>query len=240
MTLAPLLSAHALTVTLGGRPVLQNVNLAVQPGEIVSIIGPNGAGKTTLLRALLGLQAPSSGTVTRADKLKIGYVPQRLPIDPLLPLDVRGFLGIWGGGQEQRVDDLLNRPLQKLSGGEFQRVLLARALIGSPQLLVLDEPAQALDLAGQQELYSELVQLRASTGCAVLLVSHDLTVVMRQTDRVLCLHGHICCEGKPSDVSRDPAYVALFGDQAAAFGVYHHQHDHAHHVHVHGEHCKHD
>jgi zinc transport system ATP-binding protein len=239
MTQMPLLSANALSVTLGGRAVLQNVNLALRLGEIVSIIGPNGAGKTTLLRTLLGLQAPSSGSVTRANNLRIGYVPQRLPIDPLLPLNVRGFLQLWGSGQEQRVRDLLDRPLQKLSGGEFQRVLLARALIGQPQLLVLDEPAQALDLAGQQELYAELVQLRASTGCAVLLVSHDLTVVMRQTDRVLCLHGHICCEGKPADVSRDPAYVALFGDQAAAFGVYHHQHDHAHHVHVHGEHCKH-
>jgi zinc transport system ATP-binding protein len=240
MTPQPLLTATHLAVTLGGRQVLSDVNLTLNPAEIVSIIGPNGAGKTTLLRTLLSLQPHSAGTLTRRHELRIGYVPQRLAIDPLLPLTTRAFLQLWGAGQEQRVTDLLERPLQKLSGGEFQRVLLARALINQPQLLVLDEPAQALDLAGQHALYGELNDLRAQTGCAVLLVSHDLTVVMRQTDRVICLNGHICCEGKPADVSRDPAYVALFGPQVGAFGVYHHQHDHAHHVHVHGEHCRHD
>ena len=170
--------------------------------------------------------------MTRAPQLRIGYVPQRLPLDSLLPMTAGRFLALWG--QDDTAIDkagarpLLSRPLQKLSGGELQRVLLARALSNQPQLLVLDEPAQALDLAGQRALYDTIGRVRDETGCGVLLVSHDLNIVMRKTDRVICLHGHICCQGKPDDVSRDPAYTALFGPAADAFAVYHHHHDHDH------------
>jgi len=228
----PLLTAHQIAAAFDGRSVLHGIHLQLMPGEIVSLIGPNGAGKTTLLRVLLGLQRPESGSVTRAPQLRIGYVPQRLPLDSLLPMTAGRFLALWG--QDDTAIDkagarpLLGRPLQKLSGGELQRVLLARALSNQPQLLVLDEPAQALDLAGQRALYDTIGRVRDETGCGVLLVSHDLNIVMRKTDRVICLHGHICCQGKPDDVSRDPAYTALFGPAADAFAVYHHHHDHDH------------
>ena len=228
----PLLTAHQISAAFDGRSVLHGIHLQLMPGEIVSLIGPNGAGKTTLLRVLLGLQRSESGSVTRAPQLRIGYVPQRLPLDSLLPMTAGRFLALWG--QDDTAIDkagarpLLGRPLQKLSGGELQCVLLARALSNQPQLLVLDEPAQALDLAGQRALYDTIGRVRDETGCGVLLVSHDLNIVMRKTDRVICLHGHICCQGKPDDVSRDPAYTALFGPAADAFAVYHHHHDHDH------------
>lgn len=234
---APLLSAHNLFVTLGGRDVLQDVSLELQAGEIVSLIGPNGAGKTTLLRTLLGLQMPQRGHVTRSSDLRLGYVPQKLTIDPLLPLTVQSFLQLWPGAALSHIQGCLEitgaahlaaRPLQKLSGGEYQRVLLARALMNAPNLLVLDEPAQALDVHGQASLYELIGALARSTGCAVLVVSHDLHIVMRQTTRVICLHQHICCQGHPDDVGRDPAYAALFGKDAKAFALYQHHHNHNH------------
>lgn len=237
MPTEPLLSAHNLFVSLGGRPVLQDVSLELIAGEIVSLIGPNGAGKTTLLRTLLGLQMADRGHVSRSASLKLGYVPQKLSTDPLLPLTTLSFLRLWPGGDEARIAECLHltgatalaqRPLQKLSGGEYQRVLLARALLNKPNLLVLDEPAQALDVHGQAALYDLIGALSRSTGCGVLVVSHDLHVVMRQTARVICLHQHICCQGHPDDVSRDPAYAALFGADAKAFALYHHHHDHHH------------
>lgn len=233
----PLLSAHNLFVNLGGRHVLQDVSLDLFAGEIVSLIGPNGAGKTTLLRTLLGLQMADRGHVNRSAGLKLGYVPQKLTIDPLLPLTTMSFLKLWPGGDESRIDECLKlanaeglvaRPLQKLSGGEYQRVLLARALLNKPNLLVLDEPAQALDVHGQAALYDLIGELSRNTGCGVLVVSHDLHIVMRQTTRVICLHQHVCCQGHPDDVSRDPAYAALFGADAKAFALYQHHHDHHH------------
>ncbi len=233
----PLLSAHNIYVSLGGRDVLQDVSLALHPGEIVSLIGPNGAGKTTLLRTLLGLQAAHRGHVSRAPSLRLGYVPQKLNIDPLLPLTVQSFLQLWPGASASHIEGCLDitgakhlatRPLQKLSGGEYQRVLLARALLNAPNLLVLDEPAQALDVHGQASLYELIGALARSTGCGVLVVSHDLHIVMRQTTRVICLHQHICCQGHPAEVERDPAYAALFGADAKAFALYQHHHDHHH------------
>jgi len=236
-TATPLLSAHNLSVSLGGRSILQDVSLQLNAGEIVSLIGPNGAGKTTLLRTLLGLLMPDKGHVTRTPGLRLGYVPQRLNIDPLLPLDVESFLMLWPGASSAHIEGcleicqakhLIKRPLQRLSGGEYQRVLLARALLNAPNLLVLDEPAQALDVHGQATLYSLIGALAKSTGCGVFIVSHDLHVVMRETDRVICLHQHICCQGRPDEVGRDPAYAALFGGDAKAFALYHHHHNHHH------------
>ncbi|WP_348771341.1 ATP-binding cassette domain-containing protein [Azospirillum sp. SYSU D00513] len=222
---------------LGGRSVLDRVDFAVQPGEIVTIIGPNGAGKTTLVRAMLGLVRPSSGSVSRRKALRIGYMPQRLNIDVTLPLTVRRFLGLWraapGAGidaalEEAGVAHTAGTPIQSVSGGELQRVLLARALIGDPDLLVLDEPDQAVDMHGQAELFNRIETVRRRRGCGVMLVSHDLHTVMARTDRVLCLNRHVCCSGPPQDVSRHPEYHALFGRHAADLAVYLHQHDHAH------------
>lgn len=237
MSTRSLLKAHNIHVALGGREVLRDISLELHASEIVSLIGPNGAGKTTLLRVLLGLQMPDRGHVERAANLKTGYVPQKLAIDPLLPLNVLSFLGLWPGSSPTRIGECLaltgaiplaGRPLQKLSGGEFQRILLARALLDKPDLLILDEPAQGLDVHGQAGMYDLIGELARTTGCGVLIVSHDLRIVMRQTTRVICLHQHICCQGGPEDVSRDPAYAALFGDDATAFALYQHHHDHHH------------
>ncbi|HEY0838400.1 MAG TPA: zinc ABC transporter ATP-binding protein ZnuC [Azospirillum sp.] len=233
----PLITAEALTVALGGRPVLDRVELTVNAGEVVTLIGPNGAGKTTLVRAVLGLVRPTSGTVRRKAGLRIGYMPQRLSIDGTLPLTVRRFLSLWRPVSAARIDAALEEagvahlarsPVQAVSGGELQRVLLARALLADPDLLVLDEPDQGVDVHGQAELFNRIDRLRRAHGCGVLLVSHDLHTVMARTDRVICLNGHVCCSGPPEDVSRHPEYHQLFGSHAAELAVYLHRHDHAH------------
>ncbi len=222
---------------LGGRVVLDRVDLEVRPGEIVTLIGRNGAGKTTLVRAVLGLVRTSAGTVGRRPGLRIGYMPQRLTVDATLPLTVRRFLALWRPVTRERlaaaledagVAHLADSPVQSVSGGEMQRVLLARALLGDPDLLVLDEPDQAVDVHGQAELFARIETLRRTRGCGVLLVSHDLHTVMARTDRVLCLNRHVCCQGTPEDVRRHPEYHALFGRHADALAVYVHHHDHAH------------
>jgi zinc transport system ATP-binding protein len=227
-------------VTFAGQAVLQDVQLSVRSGEIVTLIGPNGAGKTTLVRAVLGLLKTNSGSVWRKPKLRIGYMPQKLHVDATLPLSVLRFLRLVPGvtrvhaqaalaevGAEQVIDS----PLQSISGGELQRVLLARALLRKPELLVLDEPVQGVDVAGQAELYRLITQLRDRHGCGVLMVSHDLHLVMSTTDQVVCLNRHVCCSGHPEQVSGDPAFVELFGQDAKSLAIYHHRHDHAHDLH---------
>ena len=233
-----LLAAEGIVVRHGDGTVLEAVDLQVGRGEIVTIIGPNGAGKTTLLRVLLGLFPPTVGTVDRAPGLRIGYMPQRLTIDPVLPLSVRRFLTLTGRypeGQLRQVlaevgaETLLDAEVQRLSGGETQRVLLARALLRDPDLLVLDEPVQGVDVHGQVELFALITRLRRERGCAVLMVSHDLHLVMAATDRVVCLNRHVCCTGTPEAVQGNPAYLELFGPQVIdSFAVYAHQHDHHH------------
>lgn len=234
---APLISAENTGLRLNGRQILSHVSLQLHAGEVVCLVGPNGAGKTSLLRLLLGLEAPTQGQITRAPGLRLGYVPQRLHLDPLLPLTVARFLNLWPGATPDRsaaclaqtgATPLAARAIQSLSGGELQRVLLARALLNNPQLLMLDEPAQGMDMHGQAALYELIATLRRDSGCGVLMVSHDLHVVMRQTDRVICLNQHVCCAGHPEEVGRDPAYTALFGPEAHSFALYHHHHDHHH------------
>ncbi|WP_069862828.1 zinc ABC transporter ATP-binding protein ZnuC [Pseudomonas citronellolis] len=236
----PLVRLEGVGVRYAGQAVLQNVSLSIGAGEIVTLIGPNGAGKTTLVRSVLGLLRPDSGTVWRQPKLTIGYMPQKLHVDPTLPLSVLRFLRLVPGvGREQALAALkevgaaqvLDSPLQTVSGGELQRVLLARALLRKPQLLVLDEPVQGVDVAGQAELYRLITRLRDRLGCGVLMVSHDLHLVMSTTDQVVCLNRHVCCHGHPEQVSGDPAFVELFGQDARSLAVYHHHHDHAHDLH---------
>ncbi len=232
----PLIELAGIRVAFGRRVALADVSLAVAPGEIVTVIGPNGAGKTTLLRVALGLQPPQSGRVHRRPGLSIGYMPQRLAVDETLPLTVRRFLRLVPDARE-RLGQALARvgaahtvdlPVQTLSGGELQRVLLARALLREPDLLVLDEPVQGVDIGGQAELFSLIRRIRDERGCGVLLVSHDLHLVMAATDRVICLNHHVCCSGLPAEVSRDPAYRALFGAAIDGFALYAHHHDHRH------------
>lgn len=238
--LSPLITATNLGVTLGGKTLLQDVNLSLHANEIVTLVGPNGAGKSTLLRAMLGLLAPTSGRVERQADLVIGYTPQRIHLDPVLPLRVHRFLRLSGSFSDAQIEQALSRVgveaviasfVCDLSGGELQRVLLARALLRSPDILVLDEPTQGVDLMGQTDLYRCIADIKREQGCGVLLVSHDLNIVMAETDRVICLHHHICCEGQPEAVSQDPAFARLFGPEAGRqFALYAHHHNHAHDV----------
>jgi zinc transport system ATP-binding protein len=233
-----LVRAEGVAVRLGGRPVLHDIDMAVEPGEIVTIVGPNGSGKTTLLRVLIGAVAPDRGRVWRSPGLVTGYVPQRLDLDPTLPITAGRFLGLPRRQGRRAVAAALartgalgvqDRPLASLSGGQFQRVLLARALLAMPDILLLDEPTQGLDQPATAGFYALVAELRRELGCAVLMVSHDLHVVMQASDRVLCLNGHICCEGTPTVVSAAPEYRALFGaGTRGAFALYQHHHDHEH------------
>ena len=233
-----LLAAQNLSVHLGGAEVLSKISLSVNPAEIVTILGPNGSGKSTLLRALLGILPLSAGQVTRAAGLRLGYVPQKLAIDRSMPMTVRRFLSLptrVGDAEATAaltrvgLPDVEARQMAALSGGQFQRVLLARALLSKPQLLILDEPTQGLDQPGEAAFYRLIADVRRETGAAVLMVSHDLHVVMAASDRVICLNGHICCEGTPRVVSNAPEYRALFGlGTQGALALYQHQHDHSH------------
>lgn len=249
----PLLALTGIGLAYAGRPVLDQVSLTVMPGHITTLIGPNGAGKTSLVKIALGLQKPDVGEVVRKPGLRIGYMPQKLQLDASLPLSVRAFLGLAGRYSdpellaaltETGVKELLHAPLATLSGGELQRVMLARALLREPELLVLDEPVQGVDVAGQSELYRLIAGLRLRYGCGVLMVSHDLHLVMAATDEVICLDRHVCCSGHPDTVSQHPAYLELFGHAVADnLAVYTHHHDHVHrceepgHHHQHGHHA---
>ncbi|WP_263081391.1 zinc ABC transporter ATP-binding protein ZnuC [Endozoicomonas sp. Mp262] len=220
------------------QKILSGVDLEVKPGEIVTLIGPNGAGKTTLVRVVLGLQKPDSGVRWIQSGLKIGYMPQKLHVDNSMPLVVRRFLSLTGGKlpaiesalERTGVLNVINSPVQSLSGGELQRVLLARALLKKPHLLVLDEPVQGVDVNGQRELYHLITELRNEQNCSVLMVSHDLHLVMASTDKVVCLNQHVCCSGHPHQVRRHPAYLKLFGGESNELAIYTHHHDHQHDV----------
>ncbi|MDP3861171.1 MAG: metal ABC transporter ATP-binding protein [Phaeovulum sp.] len=233
-----LITATNLSVRYGGVAVLSGVDFTVGRGEIVTVVGPNGSGKSTLIRALIGAERAATGEITRAPGLRIGYVPQRLHVDTTLPLTVARFLNLPRRVAATEAAEALARTgvaglqrhqLAALSGGQFQRVLLARALLSRPDILILDEPTQGLDQPGIAAFYRMLADLRTQTGCAVLLVSHDLHVVMAASDRVICLNGHVCCEGTPSVVSAAPEYRALFGlGTGGALALYQHAHDHDH------------
>ncbi len=252
-----LISVTGLEARQGGKTVLHNVSLSIEPAEIVTIVGPNGSGKTTLLRVLIGAETPTRGTITRKPGLRIGYVPQKLHIDATLPMTVRRFLDL-----PTRVSDTSARAalenagvaaigeqsMARLSGGQFQRVLLARAILSKPDILLLDEATQGLDQPGSAAFYRQIETVRTTLGCAVVMVSHELHVVMSASDRVICLNGHICCEGTPEVVSAAPAYRELFGTgTGGALALYRHDHDHGHdhgdgpgHDHGHGQNHGHD
>jgi zinc transport system ATP-binding protein len=236
-----LLSARGLGFSRGGRAILEGIDLDVRAGEIVTLIGPNGAGKTTLVRLLLGLAEPDRGEVRRKQGLAIGYAPQRFDLDFAIPMTVMRFLTLGRAHSGDSVKAVLeevgagrvgDQQLTRLSGGELQRVVLARALLRDPELLVLDEPVRGVDYVGEAELYTLIGALRSHRGLGILLVSHDLHVVMAQSDRVVCVNRHVCCSGVPQAVAQHPEYVRLFGASAArAFAIYSHDHDHRHDLH---------
>lgn len=259
----PLLRLGGVGLRHGAQTVLSGIDLCVEAGRIITVVGPNGAGKSSLIKAALGLLPIDGGTVER-NAAMVGYVPQRLEIGRLLPLSVRRFLSMAGrdrlsAAQAGEWLELVGaghvegRQVADLSGGELQRVLLARALLRRPDLLVLDEPVAGVDVAGQAELYDLIARQAREHGTGVLMVSHDLHVVMAATDHVICLNRHVCCAGHPEAVSRHPEYLALFGPRAAAgLAIYTHTHDHDHGAdgsvrplatgeggHVHGPGCRH-
>ncbi len=239
-----LLSTENINLFLSNKTILEDISLSLSKGKILTIVGPNGGGKSCLIKILVGLLKPSSGMLYRQSDLRIGYTPQRFQIDSTLPLSVQRFLTLipnppWGSAsmrktalenilEEVGVPQVLHQSLQTLSGGELQRVLLARALLRKPELLVLDEPAQGVDLIGQDALYRLIVKIRNTHGCGIVLVSHDLSLVMAETDEVLCLNQHVCCSGSPEMVSQDPRFLGLFGLEAGSFALYTHRHDHDH------------
>jgi zinc transport system ATP-binding protein len=261
----PLVSATGIGVHRSGRWLIRNVDLAVRPGEIVTLIGPNGSGKSTAAKVALGILKPDAGRVARKPDLRVGYVPQKLSVDWTMPLSVERLMSLTGHQSAQAVKAALTEveiahlakaEVQHLSGGEFQRALIARALIRKPELLVLDEPVQGVDFTGEIALYDLISRIRERSGCGILLISHDLHVVMAKTDTVICMNGHVCCHGTPQSVALHPEYLRLFGARAAeTIAVYAHDHDHRHLAdgtikagdgketfdhHVHGPNCNHD
>ncbi|MGR3289907.1 MAG: ATP-binding cassette domain-containing protein [Paracoccaceae bacterium] len=241
-----LINASGLSVVFAKKTVLQRVDFSISKGEIVTLVGPNGSGKSTLIRALLGIVRPDQGAVVRKKGLRIGYVPQKLAFDAAMPMTVARFLSLPTHSPKSEIERVTARvgatgldrqQMASLSGGQFQRILLARALLSNPDILILDEPTQGLDQPGVAAFYQLIEEVRRELGCAVLMVSHDLHVVMSASDRVICLNGHICCEGSPQVVSAAPEYRELFGiGTKGTLALYRHEHDHSHdHDHHHAD-----
>ncbi|MEK1930788.1 MAG: metal ABC transporter ATP-binding protein [Pararhizobium sp.] len=234
----PLVLMNNAGVRRNGRWLVRGVEFSITPGEIVTLIGPNGSGKSTTAKAAIGVLKPDEGWVERKPGLKVGYVPQKLAIDWTLPLTVERLMTLTAPLKGREIEEALHSTgiahlaraeVQHLSGGEFQRALLARAIARKPDLLVLDEPVQGVDFSGEIALYDLIKSIRNLTGCGILLISHDLHVVMAETDTVICLNGHVCCRGTPQMVSQSPEYLKLFGSRAAkTLAVYSHDHDHTH------------
>lgn len=237
-TSAPLIEAKKLTVIRQGKTILDKVSFEVHAGDFITVVGPNGAGKSMLLKAFLGIYAPDKGRVVRKDGLRIGYMPQRMSVEPTMPITVRRFLQLVRSARERSIEEklalveapkVIDSMLYDLSGGELQRVLLARALLHEPELLVLDEPAQNLDIGGEVKFYKLLDKIYQLQQCAILMVSHDLHLVMASTKQVICLYHHICCSGEPQTIAKDPQFISLFGkDMNELMAIYEHQHDHRH------------
>ncbi|WP_437353157.1 ATP-binding cassette domain-containing protein [Neorhizobium petrolearium] len=231
-----LVSLENAGIRRDGRWLVRGLDFSIRRGEVVTLIGPNGAGKSTTAKLAIGVLRPDEGAVTRASGMRIGYVPQKLAIDWTMPLSVRRLMRLTGPLPDGELTDalkatgiphLIDAEVRHLSGGEFQRALLARAIARKPDLMVLDEPVQGVDFAGESALYDLIRSIRSSTGCGILMISHDLHMVMAGTDTVICLNGHICCRGTPETVSQSADYLKLFGN-TRSLAVYSHHHDHTH------------
>lgn len=233
-----LISVHDISLTHHGKPVLDKVNFELKQGEFITLIGPNGAGKSSLIKVLLGLIKADSGRIKRSKNIKLGYTPQTFSPNSFIPISVIDFFNLnqkieqkflYETTQLTGIENLLDSPLKDLSGGELQRVLLTRALLSKPNVLILDEPAQNLDVSGQMQLYKLIQDIHHQQGCAVLMISHDLHRVMKESTQVLCLYHHICCMGQPETIIKDSQFNDLFADQMdELMATYEHHHNHCH------------
>ena len=220
-----LLQVNNLGLCIAEKTILKNINFKIHNNEIITLIGPNGAGKSSLVKTLLGINQPTSGKIIKKPNLTVGYVPQSFQVDQRIPINVSQFLLLNKKSVDRKrlsaiatqvdITSLLNQSLQSLSGGQLQRVLLARAIMGQPQLLILDEPAQGIDFQGEAQLYQLITQIKQQLQCGILMISHDLHVVMANTDQVLCLNQHICCSGTPESICLHPEFINLFGKNTA-------------------------
>lgn len=235
-TESQLVSLSNAGIRRDGRWLVRGVDFSIRRGEVVTLIGPNGAGKSTTAKLAIGVLRPDEGSVARLSGLRVGYVPQKLSIDWTMPLSVRRLMRLTGPLDEADllaalastgISHLIDAEVRHLSGGEFQRALLARAIARKPDLMVLDEPVQGVDFAGESALYDLIRSIRTTTGCGILMISHDLHMVMAGTDTVICLNGHVCCRGTPEVVSQSADYLKLFGN-SRSLAVYSHHHDHTH------------
>lgn len=236
--MAELIKADNISIVRKEKAILDNITLSVRSGDFTTIVGPNGAGKSVLLKVLMGLVKADNGHITRLKNLKIGYMPQQLNTNYLLPLSVRGFLRLKKGFAESSfekiitetgIGDIIDEMLANISSGQLQHVLLARALLGEPEILILDEPAQNLDIMGQLALYELLERVYENYEVSILMVSHDLNLVMASTKQVVCLFHHICCSGVPQQIAQNPEFISLFGTSTQKLvSVYQHKHDHSH------------
>ena len=233
-----LISLENVGVRRSEKWLVRGVTMNIERGEIVTMIGPNGSGKSTTAKVALGIIKADEGVAHQKENLTVGYVPQKLDVNWTLPLSVNRFLRLTNVASKAQMKEVLlatetvhlaNSQMSKLSGGEFQRVLLARAMIRTPELLVLDEPLQGVDFTGEIALYKLIENIRDRLNCGVLLISHDLHMVMSTTDRVICLNGHVCCSGTPATVASSKEFISLFGHHAASsLAFYEHKHDHEH------------
>jgi zinc transport system ATP-binding protein len=227
-----------ISLTINRQTILNNINLELKKGEITTLIGPNGGGKTSIARILLGILKTTSGKVTKNPKIKIGYMPQKIEIDKTIPLSAKDFLQLAVGknkfdenfnkiAAKLNLEKILNHQIHDLSGGQLQKILFLRALMTKPNLLVLDEPTQYMDIAAIEDFYQIIDEVRKANDCAILLISHDLHMVMQKTDLVFCVNHHVCCHGTPEDINQHPEYLSLFSKKDS-LAIYHHHHDHKH------------
>jgi zinc transport system ATP-binding protein len=223
---------------IDGQKIIDKISLQLKKGEITTLIGPNGGGKTSIARILLGILKATSGKVIKNSKIKIGYMPQKIEIDKTIPLTAKDFIKLSTHKiffdeafknliKRLNVEKILKKQIHDLSGGQLQKILFLRALANQPDLLVLDEPTQYMDIAATQDFYQIIEEVRKTNNCAILLISHDLLMVMQKTDIVFCINHHICCHGSPESINQHPEYLSLFGDRSN-LGIYQHHHDHAH------------